>query len=69
MAAIEECGLQLMDHPPYSPDLAPSDFFLFPEILIKRQLKGRSFQDRDGICTVTEEWFSAQPPTSTLKDF
>ena len=55
MAAIEECGLQLMDHPPYSPDLAPSDFFLFPEM--KRQLKGRRFQDRVGICAVTEEWF------------
>jgi len=27
MAAIEECGLHLMVHPPYSPDLAPSDFF------------------------------------------
>ena len=30
MAAIEECGLQLMDHPLFSSDLAPSYFFLFP---------------------------------------
>jgi len=28
-------------HPPYSPDLAPCDFFLFPEM--KLQLKGRHF--------------------------
>ena len=28
MAAIEECGLQLMDHPLFSSDLAPSYFFI-----------------------------------------
>ena len=60
MATIEECGLQLLEHPPYSPDLAPSDFFLFPEM--KRQLKGRRFEDRNEICAVTEEWLLAQPP-------
>ena len=30
--------VQLVNHPPYSPDLAPCDWFLFPSI--KRQLKG-----------------------------
>ena len=60
MATIEECGLQLLEHPSYSPDLAPSDFFLFPEM--KRQLKGRRFEDRNEICAVTEEWLLAQPP-------
>jgi len=29
--------------PPYSPDLAPCDFFLFPRM--KRDLKGRRFQN------------------------
>jgi hypothetical protein len=24
-------GFQCLDHPPYSPDLAPSDYHLFPE--------------------------------------
>ena len=59
MATIEECGLQLLEHPLYSPDLAPSDIFPFPEM--KRQLKGRRFEDRDNICAVTEEWLLAQP--------
>jgi hypothetical protein len=37
-----------MEHPPYSPDLAPSDFFfLFPKI--KEILKGRHFEDIDDI--------------------
>jgi transposase len=29
-------------HPPYSPDLAPADFFLFPKL--KTTLKARRFQ-------------------------
>jgi histone-lysine N-methyltransferase SETMAR len=31
-------GVQYLDHPPYSPDLAPSDYHLFPG-LKKKQLK------------------------------
>lgn len=34
-------GMTLVPHPPYSPDLAPADFFLFPRM--KRDLKGRRF--------------------------
>jgi hypothetical protein len=37
----------VLEHPPYSPDLAPSDFFLFPKI--KEILKGRHFDDTDDI--------------------
>ena len=28
-AAIRQCGFQQLNRPPYSPDLAPSDYFLF----------------------------------------
>ena len=35
-------GLQCLDYPPYSPDLAPSDYQLFPG-LKKKQLKVRHF--------------------------
>jgi len=38
-----------LEHPAYSPDLAPSDFFLFPKI--KETLKGRHFDDIDDIRT------------------
>jgi len=34
-------GFQCFDHPPYSLDLAPSNYHLFPEL--KKQLKGRHF--------------------------
>ena len=33
--------VQLMSHPPYSPNLAPCDFFLFPHI--KKQLRGSRY--------------------------
>jgi hypothetical protein len=33
----------MVPHPPYSPDLAPCDFFLFPRL--KSTLKGKRFQD------------------------
>ena len=29
IAAVSDCGFELVDHPPYSPDLALSDYFLF----------------------------------------
>ena len=32
----------VVPHPPYSPDLAPANFFLFPKL--KTTLKGRRFQ-------------------------
>ena len=34
-------GFQCLDHPPYSPDLAPSDYHLFSRMI--KQLKGRHF--------------------------
>ena len=34
IAKILELQLELLDHPPYSPDLATRDFFLFPHIKI-----------------------------------
>jgi len=39
--------ITVVEHPAYSPDLAPSDFFLFPKI--KEILKGKQFDDTDDI--------------------
>jgi hypothetical protein len=39
--------ITVLEHPGYSPDLAPSDFFLFPKI--KEISKGRRFDDNDDI--------------------
>ena len=38
-------GVQMLEHPPYSPDLAPADFFLFPKL--KKELAGRHLSKDD----------------------
>ena len=43
MPAIRDCGFELVDHPPYSPDLAPSDYYLFP-IMKKIRVKNDTSQ-------------------------
>ena len=40
---LREFWWELLLHPPYSPNLAPSDFFLFPKL--KEHLKGVYFND------------------------
>lgn len=40
-------GLKLLEHPPYSPDLAPCDFALFPHV--KMKLKGRRFSSDEDL--------------------
>ncbi|CAH2008360.1 unnamed protein product [Acanthoscelides obtectus] len=37
-----EENVELSDHPPYSPDLSPNDFFTFPKI--QNRLRGHRFQ-------------------------
>ena len=39
MDAVERNGYELIPHPAYSPDLAPSDYFLFPNL--KKDIRGR----------------------------
>jgi len=47
----------VVPQPPYSPDLAPADFFLFPKL--KSTLKGRRFETFDEIQkNLTKELFA-----------
>jgi len=52
-------GFQCLDHPPYSPDLAPSDYHLFPG-LKKKQLKGRHFTSDAEVIAATETRLNGQ---------
>jgi histone-lysine N-methyltransferase SETMAR len=56
--AARDCGYEILPHPPYSPDLAPSDFFLFPQL--KSTLRGRRFNTDNDVITVTEDYFSSK---------
>jgi histone-lysine N-methyltransferase SETMAR len=67
---LQHLGVKKLPHPPYSPDIAPSDFYLFGRI--KGMLVGKSFESRedllsevvkitkmiprDELCRVFEEW-------------
>ena len=44
---IDFLDLLRVDHPPYSPDLAPLDFAYFPKL--NKHLRGTRFQDREEI--------------------
>jgi histone-lysine N-methyltransferase SETMAR len=50
---LTEKNISILQHPPYSPDLAPCDFFLFPKI--KSLLKGTHFQTVDDVKIKTAE--------------
>jgi len=55
--------IAVIPHPPYSPDLAPCDFFLFPKMKLK--LKGRRFDTIEEIQAETQKVLD----TLTEKDF
>ena len=47
MTTTTECGFEVLPHPPYSPDMAPSDFYLFPKL--KSNLRGTQFGSNEGV--------------------
>jgi len=57
-AAILESGFEEMHHPPYSPDLAPSDYHMFPNL--KQHLRGQRFSTDYELKYATEEWLKEQ---------
>ena len=60
MDAIERNGYELIPHPAYSPDRAPSDFFLFPNL--KKDIRGLHFRSDEEVVTAVEEWVNRKDP-------
>jgi len=52
-------GFQCLDHQPYSLDLAPSDYRMFPGM--KKQLKGRHFSSDAEVTAAAGTWLVVQP--------
>jgi histone-lysine N-methyltransferase SETMAR len=50
---MEELGFILVPQPPYSPDLAPCNFFLFGHL--KQHLEGQHFTREDHVIAVVRE--------------
>lgn len=55
-AVIAQAGFELVEHPPYSPDLAPSDYRLFPKL--KEHLRGKRFSSNNDVICAVNNWFA-----------
>ena len=60
MDAVERNGYELIPHPAYSPDLVPSDFFLFPNF--KKDILGLHFRSDVEVVTAVGEWVNGKDP-------
>ena len=60
MNAVEQNGYELIPHRAYSPDLAPSDFFLFQNL--KKNIRGLHFRSDEEVVTAVEEWVNGKDP-------
>ncbi|KYN28021.1 Presenilins-associated rhomboid-like protein, mitochondrial [Trachymyrmex cornetzi] len=52
MVKLDQLRFKLVAHPPYSPDLAPSDYYLFPNL--KRWLQGKRFRSNEEVIAEIE---------------
>ena len=61
MDAVERNGYELIPYPAaYSPDLAPSDYFLFHNL--KKDIRGRHFRSNEEVVAAVEEWVGDKGP-------
>ena len=58
MTAATECELEILPHPPYSPDMAPSDLYLFPKL--KSNLCGTQYGSNENGIEAVNKFFGDQ---------
>ncbi len=59
LAFIGSSNINMLAHPPYSPDLAPCDFFLFPRL--KAELRGHHHQNIEDLKVAVSRTLKAIP--------
>ena len=59
MVKLNELKYELFEHPPYSPDLAPSDYYLFRNL--KQFLRGKRFSSNEEAIAAVEQYFAELP--------
>ena len=60
MDAVEQNRYEIISHPAFTPDLAPSDFFLFPNL--KRDIRGCHSRSDAEVVTAFEELVNGMDP-------
>ncbi|XP_066254460.1 histone-lysine N-methyltransferase SETMAR-like [Euwallacea similis] len=61
----KKCCYELLPHPAYSPDLAPCDYFLSPNL--KKWLGGKRFGSNEEVITETNAYFEGLDKTYYLE--
>ena len=56
---LEEFGWEKMPHPPYSPDIAPSDYHLFRSL--QNHLVGKKLHSREAVKNEVASFFNSKP--------
>ena len=64
MDAVERKGYELIPHPAYSPDFAPSDYFLFQNL--KKDIRGRHFRSNEEVVAAVEVWSETRTLASSV---
>lgn len=62
---LKDLGWKLLPHPPYSPDLAPSDYYLFSNL--KKWLSGKKFYSNEEVIAETNAYFEELEKKTYLK--
>ncbi len=57
-AKLHKLPFDFLLHPPYSPDLAPSDFYLFVDL--KKMLAGNRFDSNEEVITKISAYFKVK---------
>jgi histone-lysine N-methyltransferase SETMAR len=57
---LNDINLPTIPHPPYSPDLAPSDYYLFSPL--KHSLKGKAFTNREQVSNAINDFIEQKKP-------
>ena len=58
MVKLNELNFELLPHPPYSPDLALSGYWLFADL--KKMLQGKRFGSNKEVIAETEAYFESK---------
>ena len=64
---MEQWGWEILEHLTYSPDLAPLDFHLFPNM--KKHLRAKRFKSHDDVKHEVQTWQRSQDHTFYRQGF
>jgi hypothetical protein len=63
---LQSFNWEVLEHPAHSPDLAPSDFYLF--LHLKIHLAGQKFHEDEEVKNEVTAWLRAQAESSGIQN-